>query len=327
MRASAASPCRIPRSSTRPRACAWALLFACAALGRPAAAGEAAHARPTTEEGDDAAQVSVVLVPQQRATLSAEVASTVHCVHADMGEAFDRDAPLITLDTAPYAIREAGARARLAKAEARLAQETRLAEHRVRVRRGEAALRAAQANLSAIETLHGQEQASDMELANARRDVVLAETDLEKTRLLAAGRLQDAKADVALAQADLRLARRERAACRVAAPWPGRVARVLVHEGERVEPGTPLVEVVNDRVLRAKCLLPSNRLPLVRKGQTLVVVLVETNERVDATISHVSPVLDATSRTFEVFARIDNPNGRLRAGMNGRLTLSDLGGE
>jgi len=129
-----------------------------------------------------------------------------------------------------------------------------------------------------------------------------------------------------LARARLELARHELAGCTVCAPYDGHIARVLVHEHERVERGAPLIEVVDDRVLLAKFLVPSALFRCVEKGRELRLTVNETGGTAAAKVSHIAAVLDPASVTFEVHAEIDNATGELRAGMNAWLSVSELRG-
>jgi len=299
-------------------------VFLAAACSRAAEAG-VREREPRAAEEHGANVVSVVLAPRQRAVLSAEVTSTVAEIAKEMRESFRAGDSLLQLDATLLAMKEREARAVLASTQAALAQIETLAAEKTEIRRAEAVVVAARANLEATESLYKEKQASRVQLESARRDLCVAEADRERAASSAAPQLAAARKDVALAEGALAVAAHQVQACRVQAPYAGHVVRVLVQAHERVEPGTPLIEIVDDAELLAKFLLPARLFNAVQLGQAITLRVRETGADMQATVSRVSAVLDAASMTFEVHARIDNRDGRLCAGMNATLMLTDLG--
>jgi multidrug resistance efflux pump len=271
-----------------------------------------------------AVSVSVVLAPRQEAILSAEVTGRVVAVNRELGQSFEPQDVLIQLDDVIYAASLRSAEARCAAADEELTRARKLANSRTRQRHAEAALAAAQANLAATQQLFENGHQSKVELENARRDVVVAETDLELTAATTARELAKAQRELATSHSEREVAVAELRACTIAAPYAGRVARVLVHEHELVDRGQPVIEIVDDRVLRARFLLPSQLFRAVRLGQSLRIRVDETGDEVTVKVSHVAATLDAASRTFEVLAELDNRAGHWRAGMNARLPLAQI---
>lgn len=131
--------------------------------------------------------------------------------------------------------------------------------------------------------------------------------------------LAAARSELAMAQANLGLAEKELAACVVAAPYAGKVAKVLVNEHEWVERGRPLLEILDDRVLLAKALVPAPAVRGLKTGQVLLLQVEPGGERVKGTVSHIGAQIDSVSQTQEVCLEVDNADGRLTPGMTGRL--------
>ncbi len=129
----------------------------------------------------------------------------------------------------------------------------------------------------------------------------------------------NARKEAAAASADLRLAQHEMDATTIEAPFNGFVQRTLVREFEYVEKGQPVVEVVDDSIIRVNILMPASAWKDVRTGQSMTVAVTETGETVPCTITHVSQVLDPGSNTFEVFGEVDNSNKAIRSGMTGTV--------
>jgi multidrug efflux pump subunit AcrA (membrane-fusion protein) len=94
-----------------------------------------------------------------------------------------------------------------------------------------------------------------------------------------------------------------------------------VNENEWVQQGQPLIEIVNDQVIRAKFLVPFEYHGKIRIGQIVNADIRGINRRVQCKITHISPVLEANTSTFQVFAEIDNSKDILRAGMIGEISL------
>ncbi|MEW6199887.1 MAG: HlyD family efflux transporter periplasmic adaptor subunit [Planctomycetota bacterium] len=286
----------------------------------------AGSAQVPSPDATGADRVAVVLAPRRQAVLSAQVPARVTDVRRDMGEPFDAGDVLVQLEDLTYRVNEQMAAAELAAAETELQHVRKLTEARSRERHAEAVRDAARANLAATQRLFDNSHASQVDLEAARRDVRTAEAECELVAATAARELNKAEREAALARARLELARHELAGCTVGAPYDGRVARVLVHEHERVERGAPLIEVVDDRVLLAKFLVPSALFRCVARGRELRLTVNETGGTVTARVSHVAAVLDPASVTFEVHAEIDNAAGELRAGMNAWLAVAELRG-
>lgn len=271
------------------------------------------------------AQASVILAPRREAVLSSDVATTVLRQRSAFGESFEKGAVLVELDPTPFQAALRVAEARQQEAEVRVAAAARLSKNRVGERRAEAVLKAAQANLTAVEALHKDRQASAVDLARAERDVALAQADLEVARERAATELAAANLDAAAARVAVDEAKRAIDACTVSAPYAGRVVRLHTREHERTETGQPLIEIVQDTELLAKFLLPSVKRPLVQVGTKVSIRITETKQTVTATIGHIAAKMDPASVTFEVHALIPNADRRLQGGMNGTLDLAEFG--
>lgn len=298
------------------------LLFACVPL---TLVGAAPAIAPTPT--DDPNVVAVVLAPRQRALLAAEVPGQVTAVCREFGAAFPAGEVLIRLDDRLCVATQQAAEARRAAAEVDLLQAQQLATQRTRERHAEASRAAAEARFNALQRLYDDGQASVTDLEAARRDVALATTELELAAATAAKDVAAATRERAAAQREVQIAAHDTAACTVAAPFSGRVARVLTQPHEQVERGTPLIELVDDTHLLAKFLVPANRFAQVQRGQTVTLRIDETGTATTARISHIAATLDPASRTLEVFAEVDNTAGAFRAGMNGRLDLRTLSTE
>jgi len=181
--------------------------------------------------------------------------------------------------------------------------------------KAEAVLKAARTALQATIQLRSHKDASIVEVENARRDVSVAE-------------------------AELALAVRNLASCHLTAPYAGRVAEVFPNEYEQIEPGRPLLRIIDDRMLLGHVFLPGAHFDRVRENMP-VTIWVEKSPApeetageilpgirataIPGTLVRVAPLIDAASGYFAAGVRIDNTAGRLKAGATAWLRPADLG--
>jgi RND family efflux transporter MFP subunit len=100
----------------------------------------------------------------------------------------------------------------------------------------------------------------------------------------------------------------------VRAPLAGRVQAVRAHRGERVEAGTPLVEVIDADTLDLHVAVPADRIARLRAGMPVAVVQEGDSLPHPAHIAAVAPGVDSLTNAGEVVIRVPNREGRLLAG-------------
>jgi membrane fusion protein, multidrug efflux system len=131
-----------------------------------------------------------------------------------------------------------------------------------------------------------------------------------------------AKADLNVAKADLSIASKKLSACSIRAPYSGRVVKLLVKENEIVQQGQPLIEIVNDQIMRAKFHVPLGFNGHLDIGQILNVKVRGINKIFECKITHISPQMESNTSTFQMFAEIDNADNILQGGMTGEIMLT-----
>ena len=157
-----------------------------------------------------------------------------------------------------------------------------------------AKLNAAKENYTTIADMHNSGSASKMTLENAKQE------------------LAEARAN--LAMADYRVD-----ACTLVAPFAGRVAITGIEEGELVQAGMKLMELVSDDVLWARFLLPESSFHEIKIGQVVKIELEGSKKIVSGIIKRKAATIDPASETFEIRALVKNADGMIRSGMNGAL--------
>lgn len=134
--------------------------------------------------------------------------------------------------------------------------------------------------------------------------------------------LDHAETDRSVAEGNLKQARVEYERAFVRSPIRGRVNRLYVDEGEFVNRGEALVDLVNVDRIEIKLNVPEMDVRFFRRGQ-------EARVRVDAlpeaawtgVVDFVAYKAHPATRTFEVKVRVDNPESRIRPGMISRVAL------
>lgn len=161
---------------------------------------------------------------------------------------------------------------------------------------------------------------SRAELAGAQRSL---EANQRLAELNAAGlmELDLAKNAVEKAQAELRISETQLSKCEIKAPFSGILAEQRIREQQYVQPGTPLVDVLDDSGYELEFLAPSTWLPRLRVGMVVRVQIDEVRRNGLARIVRISPRIDPVSQSIKVTAQLEGALGDLKAGMSGRLQM------
>ncbi|MFM7346141.1 MAG: efflux RND transporter periplasmic adaptor subunit, partial [Tagaea sp.] len=135
---------------------------------------------------------------------------------------------------------------------------------------------------------------------NAARDAARAqvESDKEMARLRAIGELDVARSEANLraAEAEVVLRRIDAQRCALPAPYAGRVVERRAQPHETVSAGAPLLEIVDDRSLRIRAIVPSSALAWLRPGMAFRFTLDETGETRPARVRELGARIDPVSQ-------------------------------
>ena len=125
------------------------------------------------------------------------------------------------------------------------------------------------------------------------------------------------EAEIGVREAEINLER-----TRVRAPFPGRVASLLVVPGERVGAGTELMEVVDVDPIKVHVQVLEGELAHLAPGRRANVRFSAFPDEVFVgTIETINPVVDQTTRTAKVTVIVPNPGARILPGMYARVEL------
>ena len=226
-----------------------------------------------------------IVRPHNETALSSRVSGRIIKIspHFESGSFFEKDDILVELDPSDFRAAVSGAEARLARAEAGLAQEE---------------ARAKQALLDW----------NDLGYTEPPTDLVLRKPQLK-----------EAKANVKAAQAELSDAERSLKRTKVIAPYAGRVKTRLVGLGQSVGPSTQLGDIFSTDFAEVRISLSARELPHVELPNNpddppIPVILTDSlsTENPQTWQGHIvrtEGVLDEKSRKLFVIARVDDPFG------------------
>lgn len=159
-------------------------------------------------------------------------------------------------------------------------------------------------DLAAVQLRDARQLLERYEKARPQGAVSDSEVDTARTAL--------AEAKIRLDQADVNLADRT-----ILAPFAGVMGIPEVEVGDRIETSTAISTLDNVDSILVDFEVSETRFRDMHTGQSL---RVETwslpGEQFKGTVDAIASRIDPQSRTFQVRARIPNPDGRLRAGMS-----------
>ena len=201
--------------------------------------------------------------------------------------------------------------------------------------RAEATLRESSANLAAAQAAHERNQRlltegaipkKEVEASAARLAVAEGEHRVAEQALLTQQQavsmrdLQMAQSRVEQARARLGAAEAQRSYATIRSPIAGVVAEQLLYEGETAQAGTPLVTVIKIDPVIVRANVTEADAQRLRVGANVQVV--GDTGPAAGKVTIISPAVDPTNRTREVWIEVANPNARLAPGGFVRVTIT-----
>ncbi|MGE4281586.1 MAG: efflux RND transporter periplasmic adaptor subunit [Magnetospirillum sp.] len=110
--------------------------------------------------------------------------------------------------------------------------------------------------------------------------------------------------------------------CAVPAPFDGRVVEQKVRSQQYVQPGQPLLDVLDDSVLELDFVIPSKWLVWLKPGHGFQVTIDETAKTYPVKLTRVGARIDPISQSVKVTGAIGGNFPELAAGMSGKVLLS-----
>jgi len=150
---------------------------------------------------------------------------------------------------------------------------------------------------------------------------------------VAAAQVQAAAAQAHQAESALAQAQLTRSYAVVRSPQAGQVTEKIHHPGEMITVGTPVVTISDLDTLKVHAAVDETRVGAVRPGDSVSVRVYTFDKKTfPGTVTDVSPAGDFATRkdwgaqrrdirTFDVTARVPNPEGLLKDGMTAEVTI------
>jgi RND family efflux transporter MFP subunit len=175
------------------------------------------------------------------------------------------------------------------------------------------------------------------QLEVARREVVIEplKTDYEASKYLfeqpkssiSKEQLDKKQSDYRIAVAELALAKEQERKRSIMAPFDGTITEIFVQVGEacQLQQAQPLLRLVDTRHCYFVCNVDAKAGHNLRLNQP-VDLEVESGPGVvlvPGKISYLSPVVDAASGLMKVKAIFENPDGKIRPGVAGKMTFEE----
>jgi macrolide-specific efflux system membrane fusion protein len=261
---------------------------------------------------------SVVLRPAVEAEVPAQQLGVLAMIAVNEGDAVQRGQLLASLDdrVATMAVRQA---------ELERAQAEAKAANTLSIEYAAKAIEVARAELRRSEETNKQFPGSISESQLDVERLTIEKLDLERRQ--AEHELELARFEFEVKDNALQAAQLDLDLHALQAPFAGVVSLVRGRGGEWVEPGTAVVRLVAIGTLRAEGFAPAGQDAIVRVG-ALVRLELNGNENdatiVEGQVAFVSPEVDPVSRQVRVWAEIDNREGRLQPGQQGRMVFVDV---
>lgn len=187
------------------------------------------------------------------------------------------------------------------------------------VKKGQVLLQIDRSEISAqLSQAQTQEQ---LAAENARRAKLLLEKEA-----ISQEEYQTAEAELKSRQAQTRLIEAQSAKTTVRAPFSGTVGLRSVSEGTYLSPETVVANLVNINPVKVTFSVSEQYMNKVKINSRLGFTVAGDNKQYTARVYAIEPGLDATTRTLQLRALADNPDGQLRPGAfaNIQLPLSKM---
>lgn len=170
-----------------------------------------------------------------------------------------------------------------------------------------------------FDTFEAQLLQAQTQLEQATRDLNNA-VELQNRGVATEDRVSQARAAKAAADAAVTAAQEQLEKTIVRAPFAGRLNDLTLDEGEFVDAGDVVAEVLDNDPLTVVIQVPQQALSRIRTDQTAQVEFITGEERTGM-VSFIGSNADEQTRTFRVEVTIDNPQSTMPAGLSARIAI------
>ena len=150
---------------------------------------------------------------------------------------------------------------------------------------------------------------SKLTLQRSKKEINRKQLELKNNQLL----LERSKQDVALREETLE-------DTRLKAKITGIVTAIFFEEGEVIDPGAVLFQIINIEQVEIEVQVEEEDLPMVKKGQPVVFTTPSYREKqFSGIIERISWSADSETGRFPLYVKAANPGLKLRAGMSAKV--------
>lgn len=181
----------------------------------------------------------------------------------------------------------------------------------------EAGLTLAQSTFKRMQDLLNKRSISSQEFDEASAKLKAAQA----ARDMARARRAQLDSQATRVQQEVRSSEVTRSYAEITAPFAGIVTAKQVEPGTMAVPGAPLLTLEREGVYRLEAAVEESRLTAIRVGQPVSVTLDGIDRAVEARVTAIVPVVDATSRAYTVKIELPAVAG-LRSGLFGRAAFA-----
>lgn len=192
---------------------------------------------------------------------------------------------------------------------------------RISVREGDA-FRAGQTLVSLDCSLHVAQRDRAQAVLAAAENTHAGNRILAEHKAIGNVELRTSAIEIDKARAELNLSNATLARCGIAAPFSGRVAEQKAREGQYLQPGQPVLEIIDDGALELDFIVPSRWLAWLRPGHKFQVFIDDTQKSYPARIQRIGARVDPVIQSVKLSAVIDGNFKELIAGMSGKIELA-----
>jgi multidrug efflux pump subunit AcrA (membrane-fusion protein) len=277
-----------------------------------------------------------VLFPLQQAAITPKISAPVKRFYVNRGSRVKAGQLLATLEDRDLAASEVENKGTLSQAEATYAtatasalpEEFRKAELDVEATRQ--AFEAEQKLYESRQNLYQQGALPRKDLDQARVSFTQAKSQYEIAQrhwnaLQAGGKEQELKSatgQLQSARGKYEGSRAQLSYSEIRSPINGFITDRALYAGEMASAGTPLLVVMDTSSVIAKAHIPQKDAVVLKVGDHAELTVQDSDDKIPARITVVSPATDPNSTTIEIWALAANPSNHLHPGTTVQLTVT-----
>lgn len=261
------------------------------------------------------------LIAEDEVTVSSQASGNLSEITVDLGSSVRSGQVIARIDQRELKLKVDQAEGTLHQAEARLGikrGENFDPQKQTDVRMAFAALERARYDLNASRSL-----ADSGDISKQQLDVYQKTVDQAEARYQAAlENVRNLEAIVEEKRAALDLTKKQLSDTEIHSPISGVVKEKAASRGEYLQPGKPIVTIVQIDPLRLRADIPEYAAASVQTGQTMTLTVEAFPQRTfTGRVVHIGPSLNEQTRALTVEAQVSNPNNLLRPGMFAKSNL------